>query len=235
MTSVTGIFSAIVVGLCCRALDNALKQQSEGKLHWFVELLMSLPLVYVPVDCILLAEGRGTPEYLDLAIPGMIAMLVAFFIPRYLKQQGTLVAVGLAVFSTLVFGAMLICRPTPQGPTEPQLSIEVPDLVHQRQAVTVKAQPPLAPGQVVHIWVKGIDDIRWWPACDQAVRDRSLSTWTSTCKFGSPKFPAKEKGKFYIGAFFTADKIEDEPSLSDSVWKLLKTQQTVAVTFSTGR
>ena len=228
MTSVTGILLAIVVGLACLAMDSAFKQQSKVKLHWLVALLMGLPLAYVPVDCILLAEGYGTQAYVELAFAGMFVMVAALFILRTRKHHGTLKAVGLAIFSTFVFVAMLICRPT-----ELQLSIDVPEQVHQGQAVTVTAQPPLTHDRIIQIFVKAHDDNKWWPSCDKAQPDRSSSAWKSTCRFGSEGYPAKESEKFSIGAFY--DTFEESSSMPDSVWKLLKTQRTVSVTFSTSR
>ena len=141
---------------------------------------------------------------------GLITELIAFILLRISKGRGYFRAVGLAVFSTGVFAAMLLFRPEGRhGSAEPQISIDVPEQVHQRQLVTVKTQPPLAPGQTVQVWLQGPNSDKWWPSCDQAQPDRSLGFWKTTCEFGSHESPVHNAEKFAIGAFYTANTVKD--------------------------
>jgi hypothetical protein len=136
----------------------------------------------------------------------------------------------LFIFSTFVFAIAAACGPPPQTATAPLIAFAGTRQVHhQRETVTAKVQPALARKEFLQIWVRA-DDNQWYP-CAAAKADPSSGAWNAVCQFGSDKHPAPEGAQFVLGAFYTTNRVNSE-YLPDSVWYLLKTQQTKPVIFS---
>jgi hypothetical protein len=102
---------------------------------------------------------------------------------------------------------------------------------HQRETVTARVQPALGHKDFLQIWVRA-DDNQWYP-CAPAKPDASGGAWNAVCQFGSDRHPAPEGAQFVLGAFYTTNRVNAE-YLPDSIWSLLKTQQTRPVVFSRG-
>jgi hypothetical protein len=136
----------------------------------------------------------------------------------------------LAGISTIAFVVTTSCGSPPQTTPPPLITFAGTKQVHhQRETVTARVQPALAPKEFLQIWVRA-DDNQWYQ-CASAKQDPSSGAWNAICQFGSDKHPAHEGAQFDLGAFYTTNRVNAE-SLPDSVWSLLKTQQTEPVVFS---
>jgi hypothetical protein len=136
----------------------------------------------------------------------------------------------LFVFSSFVIAISASCGRSQQMPAAPLITfIGAKQVHHRREIVTARIQPALARNEFVQIWVRA-DDSQWYP-CAPAKQDQSSKAWNAVCQFGSDKHPAPEGAQFVLGAFYTANRVNAE-YLPDSVWYLLKTQQTQPVIFN---
>jgi hypothetical protein len=136
----------------------------------------------------------------------------------------------LSITSAIVFAITVSCGSPPQTPAASLITFPGTKLVHhQRETITAQVRPPLAPKEFLQIWVRA-DDNQWYP-CESAKLNPASGAWNAICQFGSDKHPAHEGGQFGLGAFYTTNRVEAD-SLPDSVWSLLKTQQTAPVIFS---
>jgi hypothetical protein len=136
----------------------------------------------------------------------------------------------LSVCSTFVFAILASCGSPPPTSQAPLITIAGTTQVHhQRETVTAKVQPALARKEFLQIWVRA-DDKQWYP-CAPAKPDPSSQTWNAVCQFGSDQHPAPEGAPFVLGAFYTTNRVNSE-YIPDSIWYLLKTQQTKPVIFS---
>jgi hypothetical protein len=136
----------------------------------------------------------------------------------------------LSIFSTFVFAILASCGPPSLTSRAPLITFAGTRQVHhQRETVTAKVQPALASKEFLQIWVRA-DDNQWYP-CAPAKPDPTSETWNAVCQFGSDQHPAPEGAQFVLGAFYTTNRVNSE-YLPDSVWYLLKTQQTKPVLFS---
>ena len=136
----------------------------------------------------------------------------------------------LSVFSTFVFAILASCGLPPRTSQAPLITFAGTTQVHhQRETVTAKIQPALAGKEFLQIWVRA-DDNQWYP-CAPAKPDTTSQTWKAVCQFGSDQHPAPEGAAFVLGAFYTTNRVNSE-YLPDSIWSLLKTQQTKPVIFS---
>ncbi len=132
-----------------------------------------------------------------------------------------------------VFAIAAACGPSSQMPPAPVITFSSPKQIrHQREAVTAHVEPPLAQKEFLQLWVRAGDN-QWYP-CDTAKQHPSSGAWNAVCQFGSDKHPAAEGSGFVLGAFYTTNRVNSE-YLPDSVWYLLKTQQTQPVVFTAGK
>jgi hypothetical protein len=124
---------------------------------------------------------------------------------------------------------LVSCGPSSQLPVARVIAFSSAKQVHhQRETVSAKVQPALDHKEFLQIWVRA-DDNQWYP-CAPAKLDSSSGTWNAMCQFGSDKHPAAEGAKFLLGAFYTGERVDVE-YLPDSVWSLLKNQQSAPVVF----
>jgi hypothetical protein len=137
------------------------------------------------------------------------------------------------LFAITALTFLLSCGSPPQLPVAPVVTFSSARQVHQqRETVSATVQPPLDQKEFLQIWVRA-DDNQWYP-CAAAKLNASSRTWNAVCQFGSDKHPAAEGAKFLLGAFYARERVNAE-YLPDSVWSLLKNQQTTPVTFSRGK
>lgn len=147
---------------------------------------------------------------------------------RWIGNHRPREATCLSLFAVFVSVGAVSCG-QPPTPAAPVISFVGPKQVHQqRETVTAKVHPALAHNQILQIWVRA-DDGEWYP-CEGAKQDRSSKDWKAVCQFGSDKHPAADGTQFVLGAFYTTNAVNVE-YLPDSVWYLLKTQQTEPVVF----
>lgn len=136
----------------------------------------------------------------------------------------------LLLVSLIVFAVTSSCGRPPQTPAASLISFSGVKQVHQqRETVSAKVEPALPSQEFLQIWVRA-DDNQWYP-CAPAKHDPSSGSWNAVCQFGSNQHPAAEGARFVLGAFYTSKWVNAE-YLPDSVWYLLKTQQTEPVVFS---
>jgi hypothetical protein len=135
----------------------------------------------------------------------------------------------LFAFSMFVFAITASCGPPQTSPAPLITFTGTTQVHHQRETVTAKIRPALARKEFLQIWVRA-DDNQWYP-CAPAKPDPSSGAWNAVCQFGSDQHPAPEGAPFVLGAFYTTNRVNSE-YLPDSVWYLLKTEQTKPVIFS---
>jgi hypothetical protein len=134
-----------------------------------------------------------------------------------------------ALFGALCCVVSVSCGPEQVNAPPAMVFENAKQVHHQRETVTVKMQSTLAPKEFVQIWIRA-DDNLWYP-CGAAKRDPASGAWKAPCQFGSDKHPAHEGAQFVLGAFYTTNRVDSE-YLPDSIWYLLKTQQTQPVVFN---
>lgn len=136
-----------------------------------------------------------------------------------------------SLFVVAVLITLVSCGPSAQPPAAPPTVTfsSAAQVHHQRETVSATVQPALEHKEFLQLWVRA-DDNQWYP-CEAAKLDPSAGTWKAVCQFGSDKHPAAEGAKFLLGAFYTAQRVDVE-YLPDSLWSLLKNQQTTPVIFS---
>lgn len=130
----------------------------------------------------------------------------------------------LLVFALFFFAIWASCGSPSQSHEGTRITFGGTKQVHrQRETVTARVQPALGRKEILQIWVRA-DDHQWYP-CEPGKSDPSSGVWNATCQFGSNKHPAAQGAQFVLGALYTTNRIDVE-YLPDSVWYLLKTQQT---------
>jgi hypothetical protein len=159
----------------------------------------------------------------------LVSLLLAIA-ARWIRDNDRRKTSLLSVFSTFVFAILASCGSPPPTSQAPLITFAGTTQVHhQRETVTAKIQPPLARKEFLQIWVRA-DDNQWYP-CATAKPDPPSGAWNAICQFGSDQHPASEGAQFVLGAFYTTSRVNSE-YLPDSIWYLLKTQQTQPVIFS---
>jgi hypothetical protein len=132
-----------------------------------------------------------------------------------------------------VLAVLVSCGSPSQPAVVPVITFSSTTQVHrQRENVSATVRPVLDRKEFLQIWVRA-DDNQWYP-CAAAKLDSASGAWNAICQFGSDKHPAAEGAKFLLGAFYTVARVNVE-YLPDSVWSLLKNQQTAPVIFSQGK
>jgi hypothetical protein len=228
MTSTLILISAVIVGFLCLALDKYKHSTNRG-----FDFLASLPLVYIPVIFILIAEGYFSKDYSVWCGVAIIAeVVVFFFLPPTNRNRFLLFGLVFFAFSTIVFSLALALRPKEltSAITTPQITIIAKDRVGKLEQIALKIEPPLKDNEVAQVWIYSVLAKKWF-VCLPALQDSGFNTWSATCSFGSDASPAQDRDRFKIGAFYTTSAIR-EIEMSDELWHMLKTQQTKLVEFA---
>lgn len=202
---------AAVIGVVCLIIDVLLRAEKDEVVR---EFLGGIPLIYIPVVCALLTEGRASREYVVL---GVVLLLIQFLVLQAFHRYGVErrhVGTGLAVISTAVFLGLWLGKPG-----EPHISIVSPKKMVQAPqgwaSVVVAVRPTLGSDENVQVFVRSGDE-KWWPC--EAPRPAEESQFVSRCPFGNGD--ARAGDRFRIGALYGKRAIMQW--LGDPAWEALR-------------
>jgi hypothetical protein len=214
-----------IIGVVCLLLDVLLRAERNEVLR---EFLAGVPLIFIPVACALLIEGRSNRPYLIL---GVLFLLIQFVLLQAFHRYGRdhqNIGKALGALSALFFFMLWSWKPS-----DPHIVIVSPKkVVHAPQkwaSVVVSVSPSLASDEILQVFVHS-GDLKWWP-CEKAHKDET-SHFVSKCPFGDDH--TRSGDQFRISALYGKAPIGQW--LSEPAWDAMKAPSEVEdVTFMDGK